>query len=315
MRRRTNLLWGVMALAAALIVLAQALGAIPNGMADMLLRAWPALLVLAGLSLVLRQRVPFSDIFALIGSVVVAAVIISSAYAARATTQRTDFQQPISQTLGGGLTLLRLRVQTLATDVDLVSASASAVTGEFVGSRDNQIEVSYVEAADSSATLTLHEVQQTGAFPMLATMGRGKLHLELPPNIPLDVEFVGQNGSTVLNLGGTALERLNITSVHGSAVVTLPEYKPLLSQPTDSLGTLTIGDGDLALLIPAAVGARLELDRGGSGIDPQYDANVYNYLVGDVLEAKNINTASIIMHYTLRVPHGKIRLEAPKLAS
>ena len=57
---------------------------------------------------------------------------------------------------------------------------------------------------------------------MLATMGRGTLHLELPPNVPLDVEFVGQEGSVVLNMGATALERLNVTSVHGDVVVTLP---------------------------------------------------------------------------------------------
>ena len=202
-------------------------------------------------------------------------------------------------------------MQTLSTDVDVLGTLTSDVSGEFVGSSDNRIELSYTEGSDSSATLTLHEVRESGDFPMLATMGRGKLHLELPPNVPLDVEFVGQDGNAVLNMGGTALERLNVTSVHGDVLVTVPEYQPLLSQAQDTLGTITVSDGNLAMFIPTAVGARLELDRAGSGIQPQYDSNVYNYLVGDILEARNINTAQIVVHYTLRVPHGRIRVEVP----
>ena len=310
-RRRTNLLWGLVVLALALLLLARALGSIPDGMFDLILRAWPALLLLAGLSFLLRERVPFGQGIALVLSAIVAVVIVSQAYSTRATQQRADNHQTITQALGSNLTLLRLRVQTLSTDIDLLGTPTDSVNGTFVGSSDNHIDVSYAETSDNSATLTLHEIRQSGDFPMLETMGRGTLHLELPPNVPLDVEFVGQDGSVVLNMGGTALERLNITSVHGDVVVTLPEYRPLLSQPSDSLGTLTVGDGNLALFIPQAVGARLEMDLGGSGIKPEYDPNVYNYLVGDVLEARNIETASIVMHYALHVAHGRIRVEVP----
>lgn len=311
MRRQTNLLLGLVVLAVAVVVLARALGLIPDAIFDLILRGWPALLLLAGLSLVLRGRVPFGQVIALLATAVVSVVIVTNAYTTRASQQRSDNQQAITQSLGANLTLLHLQIDTLSTDVSLIGTLTQSVTGEFVGSSDNNIQVNYVQSADGSATLTLHEVQSSGQFPMLATMGRGTLHLELPPNVPLDVQFVGEDGSTVLNLGSTALERLNVTLAHGDAVVTLPDYKPLLSQPSDSLGTLTVGTGSLALVIPQDVGARLELQRDGSGIDPQYDANVYNYLVGDVLEARNINTAQIVEHYTLHVPHGKIRVQVP----
>ncbi|MEP7290865.1 MAG: hypothetical protein ABI835_03730 [Chloroflexota bacterium] len=311
MRRQTNLLWGLVLLALALVVVANALGVIPEGMMDMILRAWPALLLLAGLSILLRNRLPFGSAIALVASAVVAGVIVSSAYSTRATQQSDDNHQPIAQELGSGLTLLRLRIQTLATDIDLLGTLTTSVTGEFVGSADNRIEISYEELADNSATLTLNEIRESGDFPLLETMGRGTLHLELPPNVPLDVEFIGQEGSVVLNMGATALERLNITAVRGDVVVSLPAYEPLLSSAQESLGTITVGDGDLALFIPTNVGARLELDRGGSGIQPQFDPNVYNYLVGDILEARNINTAQIVTRYTLRVPRGLIRVEVP----
>ena len=49
-----------------------------------------------------------------------------------------------------------------------------------------------------------------------------------------------------------------------------------------------------------------------AGFAPQYDPDVYNYLVGDVLEARNINTAPIVVHYSVNVPHGLIRIEVPQ---
>lgn len=311
MQRRTNLLWGFVVLALSLLVLARALGYVPDGMLDMILRASPVLLLLGGLSILLRNRVPFSGVIALALSGVVVAGIVTTAYSTRATQQSTDHQHVIAQELGDNLSLLRLRIQTLDTDVDLLGTLTSSVGGQFVGSSDNRIDISYEELADNSATLTLREVRETGAFPRLETMGRGTLHLELPPNVPLDVEFLGQDGSVVLNMGATALERLNLTAERGDVVVTLPAYEPLFSVAQESLGTLTVNNGDLALFIPTNVGARLTLDRGGSGIQPQFDPNVYNYLVGDVLEARNINTAQIVSDYILRVPRGLIRIEVP----
>src|SRR5689334_13218894 len=101
-RRRTNLLWGIVVLALALLLLARSLGAIPDGMFDMIMRAWPALLLLAGLSFLLRERVPFGQIIALLLSAIVAVIIVSQAYTTRASQQRADNHQSISQPLGAG---------------------------------------------------------------------------------------------------------------------------------------------------------------------------------------------------------------------
>ena len=65
-QRRTNLLWGVVFLATAILVLLGALGILPPGIADLVGRAWPVLLVLGGLSIFLRDRVPFGGFIALV---------------------------------------------------------------------------------------------------------------------------------------------------------------------------------------------------------------------------------------------------------
>lgn len=312
-QRRTNLLWGLVLLALAAVLAARALGYVPDGVVDLIIRSWPALLVLAGLSFLLRDRLPFGSLIALIVSGLIVAGVATTAYSGRASLQATDYRQTIDQPLNADVTLLRLRVSTLATGVELLRSlsSTAAISGEFVGSAESRVDVVFEPVAgDNSATLTLTEVQP-GGFPSLESVGRGTLRLEIPAGVPLDVEFTGRDGDVILNMNGLELERMNVLVTSGDIIATLPEYQPVLSDAAGSQGTLTTRDGNLALFIPSAVAARLELNREGSGIEPQYDANIYNYLVGDVLEARAIETASMVVRYTLTVPRGLIRIEVP----
>ena len=312
-QRRTNLHWGLVLLALAVVLLARALGYIPNGVFDLILRSWPVLLVLAGLTYILRGRAPFGSLIALVISALIVAGVATAAYSGRAALQVDAYRQSIEQALNPDVTLLRLRVQTLATDVEFLQtlSNNAAVTGEFVGSAESRVDVAFEPVpGDNSATLTLTEVQP-GGFPMLESVGRGRLRLEIPADIPLDVEFSGRDGDVVLNMNGLELERMNVFVTRGDVIATLPQYQPVLSDADGSQGTLTTREGDLVLLIPPPVAARLELNREGSGIEPQYDPNVYNYLVGDVLEARAIETADMVVRYTLTVPRGRIRIEVP----
>ncbi|MCC6616975.1 MAG: hypothetical protein IT320_26120 [Anaerolineae bacterium] len=316
MQRRTNPIWGLIILAVAAAIAARAFGWIPDNAFDMLVRAAPALLVLLALATLLRNRLPFGRLIALLVTLALVGVIAVTSFNTRSAQVREDNRQTIDQPLSADVTLLRLRVQTLATDVELARAldPAPVVHGEFVGSLDNMVDVSYEIGSDNSVTLTLREVRQS-AVPSLETVGRGTMRLDLPPNVPLDVEYVGEDGDVVLNLGGTSLERLNVSVAEGDVVVTLPEYQPRFSDPDETLGALTTLDGALTLRVPETVAAHLELNRGGSGIQPQYDPNVYNYLVGDVLEARTIETSAIVVRYTLTAPRGLIRLDVPEAVS
>lgn len=310
-QRRTNPVWGLVALGLAAFVVANALGYVPSGLVDLVQRAWPALLVLAGLSFLLRGRLPLGSLIALLATAGLVAGVAFTAYSQRAGQQRTENHQLIAQALPESLSLLRVRVQTLLTDVELLGVPAGgAVNGEFTGSSDNAVEVSFEQLADNSASLMVRETRSS-AFPSLETVGRGTMRLELPSNVPLDIELVGDDGDILLNLDGVALERLNVRVTRGDIVTTIPDYAPTLVAANASNGTLQTNSGDLVITIPAAVSARLELNRGGSGIEPLYDANVYNYLVGDVLEARDIVTADKVVRYTLTALNGRIRVETP----
>src|SRR5262245_48102259 len=132
-QRRTNLLWGLVFLAAAILVLLGALGVLPPSIADLLGRSWPILLVLGGLLIFLRDRVPFGGFVALVVCVALVAGVTVAAFASRVTQERTDYQQAITQDIGQGINLLHVRVVTLASDVELVRAlDGGQVSGQFV---------------------------------------------------------------------------------------------------------------------------------------------------------------------------------------
>lgn len=310
-QRRTNFVWGLVALGAGLIVLLRAAGALPPGVFDLISRAWPVVLVLAGLSIILRPRVALGSWIALLLSGALVAGMAFSAYSTRVTQQRDNYREPVAQAIGETVTLLRLRVSTLASDIELLRSLGNerVVTGEFVGSLESVVTLAYDEDG-VAATLSLEETQ-ANALPLLENVGRGRLRLELPPDLPIDVEILGSSGAVQLNMSGLAVERMNLDLREGSAVVTLPIYQPLGTLRGESLGTLAVRQGDITLSIPQEVAARLELNRGGSGIEPVYDPDIYNFLVGDILEARTIDSAEIGLRYTVSAPRGRIRVQVP----
>jgi hypothetical protein len=308
-RHRTNFLLGLIALVIAVVALAQALGVLPAPVYDLIVRAWPAALVMLGLGFLLRGRARFSGVIAFVVSVALAVGLGAYAFSSRAAQQRDDQSVAISQPTRADLSLLRIRVSTLSTDVELLRAldDSAGISGKFTGSSESRVTSNYDEAADGSATFTVSETR-SNLLPMLASLGRGTLRLEIPSNVPVDIEFQGTDGTLAMNVSSTRVERLNVDLARGNAVVTLPDYQPLFSKNSDTLGTLAARDGDLTIAVPSTIAARLTLDRGGSGIDPDYDPGVYNFLFNSVLEARGIETATTIVQYNVVAQHGRIRL-------
>ncbi|MBN8619655.1 MAG: hypothetical protein J0L63_12165 [Anaerolineae bacterium] len=308
--RRTNFLWGVVLLALAIILFLHALGLIPVGIMDLINRSWPVLLVFAGLSIVLRDRVRFGSLLALLLSAGLVFVLATSAFSSRIGQQREDYRLTVTETVSPQVNLLRVSLRTLATNVEIVrSLDSRAIAGEFVGSTESVLQTEYTESGENTADLTITE-QQPNQFPLLEAVGRGRFRLELPAGLPLDVSFIGADGTLTLNMSDLSLERLNVDLASGSAVITLPEYQPLGSSGDALLGTFVARSGSLTVRVPSAVAARFQLNRGGGGFEPVYDSLVYNYLVGDILEARNFDGAPIQIRYGITVPRGVITVES-----
>ncbi len=309
-KRRTNFVWGLAALAVGIIVLLRALDVLPAGLYDIAARAWPALLVLVGLSILLRERVRFGSFIALAISLVLVGGVAVTAFSSRITQQREEYRQAINQPIAAGVNLLRVRVITLATSVEVVrSLDAGVVSGEFLGSTESEVRAEFVDNGDGTANLTVSEAQPN-PFPLLEAVGRGRLVLQLPADLPLDVDLSVREGTVTLDMGGLALERLNLDLDSGDAVVTLPEYQPLGAQGNDSLGAFVAQNGDITVRVPTAVAARLSINQGVSGLEPAYDRNIYILSVEGVLEPRGFDTATIRVNYAVIAPRGQILIEA-----
>jgi hypothetical protein len=312
-RRRTNFILGLVFLLVALAALLYALDVLPNGLYDVLLRAWPALLVLLGLSVFLGSRMRFGSLIALIVTAGLVGGVATYAFSTRAEQSRNDYTADVQQTVSAEVTLLRLSVTLGSSDLDIELSRAPAgqdriIIGEFSGSSESRFEVEYLDEGASASLILTESLSQQ--FPLLENIGRGALSLQLPADLPLDVAVVGEQGRVRLDMSGLSVERMNLNLARGSALVTLPVYKPLGTPAGESLGTLAVGSGNLTLFVPSEISARLELER-RAGL-PQYDPNLYNSLFGDtVLEARGIDNAEIIVRYNVAVPNGEIRVQVP----
>lgn len=316
--RGYGLLWGLIALTVSIILLLRGLDVLPQGLYDLILRAWPTLLIVAGLGALLRNRIPLGGFIALGIGVALAVNIGVLAYSSRSNQQRTDYREIIAQPVSAGVSLLKIDVTTLTTDLEVTLISdntARAIGGEFVGSRESLVTQTFTEEVDGTALLELRETQPN-AIQNLEAVGRGRLLLSVPSDIGIDLVISNQSGSTILNLDGVAVERLNLDLMRGDAIVTLPEYAPqsptFQQDPNALTGTLTIRDGNLTLTIPEQVTASLELNRGDGAFEPEFDELRYNYLRSDVLEHRNIDSSPLVIRYALTVPRGRIRvIDAP----
>lgn len=313
MRGERNFLIGLLVFGVGVVMIGQALGVWPAGLGDLLLRALPAVLVALGLGAALRGRVPFASVIALALTAFIVVNIALLAFSGRASQQRTDQTVVVAETIGPNVTLVSMEINLLSSDIDLVADTSGqrTVTGQFIGSTESAVEVTYADDGSGRAVLRIVE-SQPNPFPDLEDVGRGQLSLNLPAGVGLDLRIDVQQGAATLNLDLLDIERLNLNVARGDAIVNLPDYQPrspsVAADPTAPIGTLTVGQGGIAVAVPSGVGARFELNRAASGIDPQYDATVYNYLVGDVLESRNFDRATTQLRYRIVAPQGAIRI-------
>lgn len=312
-RTRKNLLYGLLALATTLLIFLRAVGVFPPYVDDLIGRAAPALLVIFGLSLLLRNRVPFGDAVAvLLGGALLAGVTFA-AFNVRQTQMRDDNQVLIEESVSEGIILLRVRLQSLDTDVEVVRAAEGVqdtLSARFIGSTESEIVRRYTENPDGTAEFIFSEAR-INPVPLLENVGRGRLLVELPPDVPVDLQLEAIQGEIRLNLSNVALERLNLNVGNGETLVTLPVYDPLFSEDSETLGTWAVNSGRMLVRVPPDIAARFDMSR-STGPNPDYDPGVYNLLFDrDVLEARNFDNADIIVRYDLIVDRGQLTVDVP----
>lgn len=312
--RRKNLLLGFLVLMVCALWVIDTFNLLPAYLQDIVNRSTPILIVFFGLWHLLRRRLPLGTLVAFVLSVVVLAGVIFQAFSLRADRYLDAQQVPIQYNINPAILLVRVRLQTLNTDVELVrlpeGSPSKIISGQFIGSSESDLTVSYLEEADNTATFALTEVQ-LNPFPLLETIGRGKLLIELPSDTPIDIQLETLDSPITLNMSGLRLERLNVKVQRGDVILTLPSYDPAFSNPEDVLGTIAVLEGDVLIRVPSDVATRFDMSN-SNGSNPTYDSTLYDLKFnGDLLEARNLFNAGIVQSYALEVNRANLTLSVP----
>ena len=312
--RRKNLLLGLLVLTVCVLWVIDTFNLLPPYLKDIVNRSIPIFIVFFGLWHLLRRRLPLGTLVAFVLSVVLLAGVIFQAFSLRAERYLDAQQVPIQYNINPAILLVRVRLQTLNTDVELVrlpeGSPSRIISGQFIGSSESDLTVSYLEEADNTATFAFTEVQ-LNPFPLLETIGRGKLLIELPSDTPIDVQLETLDSPITLNMSGLMLERLNVKAQRGNMILTLPSYDPAFSNPEDILGTLAVLEGDVLIRVPSDVATRFDMSN-SSGSNPTYDSTLYDLKFnGDLLEARTLFNAPIVQSYALEVNRANLTLTVP----
>lgn len=309
-KRRTYLAWGVIPVGVAVALWLDALAIIPPGLSDLLARAWPGLLVLVGLLLLLRGRLPLGGVvaFALAGLLV--AGVATFAYTSRAGQERTENQVEIAQTIGDAATLLVVNVVLGDTDFTLRrSTEARRISGTYTGSPESDIITTYDDDFDLTVEYTIEQTRPA-QFPMLTGVGRGRMVLDVPADIAVAINVVVDDGLVTLNAGDLQLERLTLDVQRGDAAVTLPAYQPLSLSAAERPGSLVVERGNLTLLTPNEIDVRVAFDRRGSGTPVQYDAAYIDQRDDvDGILRREVESADVRLFFDVVIPRGQLRLD------
>jgi hypothetical protein len=324
---RRSVMWPLLVIAVGCIWLLVVAGAVPEAVRDLLIRAWPALLVLFGLDVLVGQRrvqlrrwTIRLNWAALLGLLVLLAVLIWLAYEQQTDQLRTDQVVPYSRTLDGDIERVRVVASLERTTVTVRPATqARQLQIEFTGSKESEVTITPSVEDDTTLIVTVDESYKN-AIPKLEDIGRATLDITLPPAVYIDqFRLTGDEGDVLLDMQGQPLDfefaaqprvylhpfaplrtvtqlsslltphtlsagRIEVGVNSGDLTLNLPDY----FGPQDALsGLLKTNNGDITVRITADVPLSVTLAEGSGEPRYEYDSGVYDVLRSGQVKMKN----------------------------
>lgn len=284
---RRNVMWPLVVVVVGCTWLLMVAGAFPAAVGDILQRAWPALLVLFGLDVLVGQRkisiagraVPLSSV-ALLGVVALLAGVVWMAYNQQAEKLRDDTQVVMDEILPDEVERVVFEIGLKRTGITVTpDDTARRVTARFSGSKESLVDMAW-NLDGTTAVVTITETYRH-SIPKLDEFGRGTIAITVPTGITIEqLALSNQEGDVTLELRPVLIQSLSLTAGKGDATVTVPDQMALL-------GDLRVGGGGLTVRVPLTLA--LSIGRGAGSGTPRYtyDADRYFLLAGGDLKRQN----------------------------
>ncbi len=284
---RRSLMWPLIVIAVGSIWLLMVAGAFPEAVGDILLRAWPALLIIFGFDVllgrrrlrVLRWNVEMS-VLGFVATALLLAGVVWFAYREQADVLRTDNVQTFSESLPETVGRVRLDIVLDRTTVTVTPAQDDArlLGAVFTGSRESDVSMGWTVEGDTGV-LAVSETHPD-AIPKLEDYGRGTLAVTLPPGVVVErFELDGKGGDVTIDLQPIHMEQIAVSVGSGDLTVHLPQVDVLQGQ-------LRTDDGGIELLVPKGMALILKV-QDGRDPDFRYDTFQYDLLRDGTLKHKS----------------------------
>lgn len=285
---RPNFTWPVLVIGVGVIVLLISAEALPEAYGDLLIRAWPVLLIMFGLNVLLGGRIRYANWIILGLSVAFVVIIANFAYAERNSEYRDDYQDSWQTSFPPEVEQLIVQIEAKDTRVALSnSAEPREALVEFRGSSQSTVAVD-VTINGTTATYSIIETRPS-ILPLLSETGRGELLIYLPWEIFIqELNYVSDDGPVTLDFSQLAIRQLNAEVKRGHMMLCLPEQA--LTDNFVLIGnTLSLGNGNLRMVVPPNLTLSLETNNDSEPTYiPEVRAGDYVFLFGGGLESRGV---------------------------
>ncbi len=256
-KRRGSLVGPVILIGLGIIWLLNNLGILEWSVWEMIFRLWPALLIAAGLDLLIGRRSVWGSLLAL---VLVLAVLAGALwlFGVGIGTGQVSAAEEIRQALDGATqaeVVIGPGVGTL--HIEALSELANLVEGAIHLSRGERATPEFAVEGET-ATFTLRsEGVAFGPFVGSWDDQRG-WDLGLNPDVPLQLEVSLGVGRSDVDLTGLTVSDLEVSMGVGQTTVILPDEGRFQAKIEGAIGQTVV-------VIPAGLAARIRVDTGLAG--------------------------------------------------
>lgn len=259
-RKRRGIVGPTLLILVGLVLLLNNLGVLPWSVWGVVWRAWPVLLILVGLDLLIGRRHWWSTLALVVITILVIGAVVWLGWMVLPTgpASREVFTRDLGATrpdvvrvhLEHGVAELTVRASEDASR--LIEARIRKGPGETIQTQETGSE------REIAFTLSSRSAPGRALIPFPDMLGRWDI--ELGPAVPLELDLQAGVGESDLDLTGLALRRLDIRGGVGAAEIALPKAGDIRARVDGGLGALTVR-------VPRSLAATIRVEGGLGAVD------------------------------------------------
>lgn len=250
--RRGSIVGPVILIGIGVVLLLNNLGMLPWGIWGAIGRAWPVILILVGLDILIGRRSVWGTIVMLIITVVILAAIVGVGLRPALSgggAVHESFVQPSEE---ASRAEIRLNPGVASLDV-AASSDASTLVEASVSHQKNELINRDYRLSDGTANFELDSDVRTWA-PFIAP-SEGKWDIKLGSAVPIALTVDSGVGRVDLDLRGLPISSLDLDAGVSATKIRLPDAGPMDVSIQGGVGSTTI-------VIPSTLSARIEGESG-----------------------------------------------------